>query len=559
MIERLRLSNIGVIVDAEVELGPGFVAVTGETGAGKTMIMTGIAALTGAKLDASVIRSGTQSAVVEGEFSHPGEIVLSRIQDAGGVVDDELALFSRSLVRTGRGRAVVGGRTVPIAVLTELAESLVAVHGQRDQARLLQESQQREALDEYSGSANLVAEYRGAYLSWRELADTLADLEATATSDGHELALLQAGIAEIDSVDPQPEEDEKLAAQLDRLGNAAELAEYAQRALFALRDEATESLRLAEQALQRASVHDPSVQDLVIRTDEVVVLAESLARDLDAYATELDADPSTIDALESRRAALNALKRKFGPSLAEVHQWYERAQRRVLALDTSPERIAALREAVDAARTQLQRCGEALHERRRRGAHAFAAAVTAELVALAMPNARIEVNVEPLSEPASHGMDRVRILMATHEGDTPRPIGKGASGGELSRIMLAVEVVLGSHHPVPTFVFDEVDAGVGGRAAVEVGKRLAALARHAQVIVVTHLPQVAAFADTHIVVTKATDGQVNEANVGAVTGGARIAELARMMAGQDGSATGAAHASELLESADALKREMSAE
>ena len=560
VIERLRLQNVGVITDAELALGPGFVAVTGETGAGKTMVLTGIAMVTGAKIDSTVIRSGADAAFVEAEFARVPSSVAERIEDAGGAVDEDVAIVSRSISRAGRGRAVLGGRTSPIAVLAELADSLVAVHGQRDQARLLRESQQREALDGFGHTTSLLDEYRTAYDEWRRLSQALEALETSASHDGHELALLQSGVAEIHELAVLPHEDELLAAQLDRLQNAAELAEQVQFALTSLRDEngAADHVRSAERALTRASQHDPALQALVTRLDELAVLMDQLSSELDEYVRELDVDSGTLDAMETRRAALNAVKRKFGPTLADVQLWCERAQSRMLELDSSPERIAALRQECTAARTKLQQHGEVLHAARERAAVAFAAAVTAELRGLAMPTASVSISLTELDEPGPHGLERVELTMATHEGDTPRPIGKGASGGELSRIMLAVEVVLGAHQPVPTFVFDEVDAGVGGKAAVEIGRRLAMLSRHAQVIVVTHLPQVAAFADTHIVVTKSSDGHVLEANVHPVTDGARLMELARMMAGQEGSATGEAHAAELLASADALKREMSA-
>lgn len=559
MIERLRIRNVGVIADAELELGPGFVAVTGETGAGKTMVLTGIAMLMGVKLDSNVIRAGADAATVEGEFAAASDDVIARIVDAGGSVDEDVALLTRTLSRAGRGRAVVGGRTAPIAVLTELAERLVAVHGQRDQARLLREGQQREALDEFGRAHGLRDAYVAAYEQWRECSSLLAKLESSSANDKHELALLQAGVAELDELAATADEDELLAVQLDRMGNAAELSEYVHRALALLRDEraAADSILTAQQSLSRASQYDVSLAPLVSRSEEVAVLVDQLAVELDAYVDGLDSDPAALDAMESRRAALNAAKRKFGPTLSDVFAWYERAQLRILAIDTSPERIAELRTQCDAALAALALAGRALSEARERAAAAFGVAVTDELNGLAMPNARVVVRLTELAEPAPHGLDRVELLMTTHDGDEPRPLGKGASGGELSRIMLAVEVVLGAHNPVPTFVFDEVDAGVGGKAAVEIGKRLADLARHAQVIVVTHLPQVAAFADTHVVVTKASDGQVFEANVQPVTGEARLMELARMMAGQEGSATGEAHAAELLETADALKREMS--
>lgn len=563
MIERLRLTNVGVITDAELDLGPGFIAVTGETGAGKTMVLTGIALLTGAKVDSSVIRAGATSCTAEGDFELSGPStnhVRERIEEAGGIVEDDIALLSRTLVKAGRGRAVVGGRSTPVTVLAELSSKLVAVHGQRDQARLLAEAEQRKALDLYGGHDTAVAKYRDAFAAWRGLEKELAAAKQASTMGRHELEYLQSGVSEIEGVAPEPREDEALAAKLDRLGNAQELVEAAHLALSQLRDEhgAADSVRTAEQSLTRASIHDPGLQAFVARADEIAQLLDALNTDLEAYAAGLDAHPEVLHALELRRSELNALKRKFGPTLEDVLVWFESSQRRILEIDTSPEKLAALGEAVHRARIDVDVCGATLTQARLNAAKSFAAAVTAELHGLAMPNARVLVHIEPRDVPAASGCDHVSIMMATHKDDSERPIGAGASGGELSRIMLAVEVVLASHDPVPTFVFDEVDAGVGGKAAVEIGRRLARLAAHAQVIVVTHLPQVAAFADRHIVVTKAQDGLVNVANVKQVEGDTRVAELARMMAGQEDSVTGAAHAEELLTIADALKREISA-
>lgn len=570
MIEEIRIDNLGVIGRAHVELGAGLTVLTGETGAGKTMVLTALNLLLGGKADPATVRVGSTSAAVEGRVVlAAGGAALERATEAGAELDDDGSLVILRTVgagtdgTAGRSRAYVGGRSVPQGLLAELADELVTVHGQADQARLRSPAVQREALDEFVGAPHreVLARYRAA---WAER--TRVDAELTALVDQardrtREAELLRLGIAEVERVDPQPAEDVTLAEEVDRLSHAEDLRTAAAGAHAALVGEdgadegsaAVGTIDLARRLLEQGGAHDPALAALATRTAEAGYLLADVSTELAAYLEDLQADPLRLDAAQRRRAELGTLTRSYGSTVSEVLAWADAAGRRLLDLDGGDERIADLREARGRLDEELATLAEELTAGRRGGAERLSGVVSEELSGLAMGGAELRVSVEPADEPGPHGADRVEMLLVPHAGAPARPLGKGASGGELSRVMLAIEVALatapGATRP-GTFVFDEVDAGVGGRAAIEVGRRLSALAQGSQVLVVTHLAQVAAFADHHLVVTKSTaDGVevVTESDVALVTQDARVRELARMLSGQEDSDAARTHAAELLE------------
>jgi DNA repair protein RecN (Recombination protein N) len=569
VLEQIRIRGLGVIDDAELELGPGFTAVTGETGAGKTMVLTGLGLLMGGRADAGAVRSGADRAVVEGRVRvDPAGPAAKRAAEAGAELDDGDLLLSRAVSAEGRSRAHLGGRTVPVGVLAELADDLVAVHGQGDQRRLLGPARQREALDRFAGAAvtEPLSAYGDRYERLRTVQGELDEVTARTRERMQEADLLRLGLAEIAQLEPEPGEDVALRAEEQRLAHSDGLRQAAVSAHACLTADdtavdAADALGLvaaARRSLEPQQEHDPALAALAGRLAEASYLLADVAADVDT-------DSARLAAVQERRAALGTLTRKYGDDVDAVLAWADDASRRLHHLDGDDERVARLREERETLRSELSDLATRVSEARAEAAQRFAEAVGDELGALAMPNARLIVEVRRRTDPGGlvvsgqavafgpAGIDEVEILFAAHAGATPRPLERGASGGELSRLMLAVEVVFAGADPVPTFVFDEVDAGVGGKAAVEVGRRLARLARDAQVLVVTHLPQVAAFADRHLQVVKTEDGRVTSSGVVTLDGAGRVLELSRMLAGLEGSATARAHAEELLATAATSK------
>jgi DNA repair protein RecN (Recombination protein N) len=576
MLEEVRITGLGVIDDAVLEFSRGFTVVTGETGAGKTMVVTGLGLLFGGRADPARVRPGAERATVEGRLRiEPSGHVAAQVNEAGGELDDDgsALIVSRSVSAEGRSRAYAGGRSVPVSLLTYLADDLVAVHGQADQQQLLKAGRQRQALDRFAGPglADLLGAYQRAYQRHREVRAELDDITGRARERAAEAEDLRHALAEIEQAAPVAGEDAGLLEEENRLAHADALHAAASSAHEALLGdpasgsyEAADAVTLlgrAGQALEGAADHDPALAALAGRLAEAAYLVSDVGGELASYLQSVEADPARLAAVQERRAELTRLIRSYAPAggadgqpagdLAAVLTWAEQASQRLLELDGDDGRLEELAaEEAKLAATVADLAGQ-LTSLRQQAAERFATDVTAELAALAMPHARLSVMVSQQHGYGPHGADEVEIRLAAHPGAPALPLTKGASGGELSRVMLAIEVVFAGADPVPTFVFDEVDAGVGGKAAVEIGRRLARLARLAQVIVVTHLPQVAAFADAHLVVEKAGDGSVTSSGVTRMGEQGRVRELSRMLAGLEDSEFGRAHASELLAAAAA--------
>ncbi|MGY1621147.1 DNA repair protein RecN [Geodermatophilus sp. SYSU D00965] len=565
-LTELRIRGLGAIDDVTLELGHGLTVVTGETGAGKTMVVTGLTLLFGGRADPGRVRANGRAGV-EGRLALPADSpVWERAAEAGADPDDDGSLIlARTVSAEGRSRAHLGGRSVPVGVIAEMAEGLLAVHGQSDQLRLSRPAEQRRALDRYAGPAHLelLDRYRAAYASWRELAADLDRRRGQARELAQAADVLRHGLEEIDGVAPQPGEDEELDAQARRLSDADALRAAADEARMALvgdvtgdlggddlPQDAAAGLAIAERAL--AASDDPTLVMLAQDLADAVAVVSDVAGQLAGYVADLDADPARLAEVLDRRAAITALVRKYadvGEGVGGVLAWAEDARSRLAELDVSDEALEALEAARDTARAEVDELAAQVSAGRRAAADGFAAEVGRELAGLAMKSARVSFSIDSHpDEPGPEGVDEVALLMAAHPGAPPRPVHKGASGGELSRVMLAIEVVFAGADPVPVMVFDEVDAGVGGQAAGEIGRRLARLARDHQVVVVTHLAQVAAFADTHLVVDKSPDtgAGVTATDIRAVDGEDRVRELARMLSGLTDSDTGQAHARELL-------------
>lgn len=556
MIEEMRMQGLGVIADAVLPLGAGFTAITGETGAGKTMVVTGLGLLLGQRADSGAVRAGANQASVAGVWVVPetGE-VADIVADAGGELEPAGAgsaelYVSRTLSAEGRSRASVGGRAAPAGVLSALAEELVVVHGQSEQLRLRSSAAQRDALDRFGGApiADALHAYAQSFARWRELDAEITDITENRDRRAEEATRLREALALIEAAAPEPGEDVELAARAERLANAEELRLAASLAHGALSNEegepdASALIAEARRALERVS--DASLAEVSASLADIGYRIADIAGQLSAYLADLDeSGPHELAAVEERRAALGTLIRAHG-SLDEALELWQTGSARLAELDDDGERLDRLEAERDAARAELDARADALTAERTAAAKKLGVAVSEELHALAMPDARLEVAVTPGAETA-HGRDDVAILLAPHPGAEPRSVGKGASGGELSRVMLAIEVVIAGTDPVPTFVFDEVDAGIGGAAAIEVGRRLARLAEKSQVIAVTHLAQVAAFANNHLSVVKSNDGAVTASSVRRLEGQEREAEMARLLSGLTDSDAAITHARELL-------------
>ncbi|MGJ9420959.1 DNA repair protein RecN [Aeromicrobium sp. CF3.5] len=560
MWQHLQLTSLGVIDSAELELEAGFSVITGETGAGKTMVVTALGLLRGDRADLGLVRHGADQARVEATISlPPGSTAATVVDGAGGRVDDDVVIIGRVLSAQGRSRAVAGGATVPAALLAEVTDELVAVHGQSDQHRLLRAAEQRAALDRFAGSdlADAMSTYQPVHHRWREAGRRLDELRSHARERARELDVLRHGVDEVAAVEPQADEDTALLADEQRLAHAealARAAEIAHGALAGDSDEvgvgaARDVVGSAISALRDVAGHDPELDALAGRTDELVILLDEVAAELSVYATSIELDPERLADVQDRRAQIAGLQRKYGPTLDDVLDWAATSAKRLAELVDDDSVIEQLQAECAELEPQVRQQAEELSRLRQEAAGRLSGLVDGELAQLSMPSAHLEARVSTPEEavPGPYGIDDVELLFAANSGAGLRPLNKGASGGELSRLMLALEVVLADRSTVPTLVFDEVDAGIGGRAAVEVGRRLARLAEHAQVIAVTHLPQVAAFAHHHFVVDKDDDGAVTRSSVVRLGDGERVDELARMLAGQDDSASAQAHARELLQ------------
>lgn len=576
MLAEIAISNLGVIRHASAELAPGLTVLTGETGAGKTMVVTGLRLLTGGRADASRVRTGAQEAVVEGALSIADlpESTLSAVHaiaEGAGAGPDENGEYvvSRAVKATGRSSAHLGGRKVPAATLGDLAGHLLTIHGQNDQLRLLAPEQQLAALDRFDPAiAAKLSAYRDVYVQWREAAKDLKDRTEKRLELAQEMDRLRFAIEEIDAVAPVDGEDADLVATINRLQDVDALREAAQTALVAIdgaeavggysteaEEAASDLVGRAQAALVGAS--DEELRELGVRLGEVAGVLADVSAELGSFTADLPTDPDELERLLQRQQELKGLTRKYAPDIAGVLAWREKAGKRLSKIDTSEEAIDELKRRVADLEAELKKRAAALTKARNKAAKNLGEAVTEELHGLAMPKAQLRVELAE-AKFGRDGADAVEITLAPNSALEPKPLATSASGGELSRVMLALEVILSESSAGGTLVFDEVDAGVGGRAAVEIGRRLARLALRHQVIVVTHLPQVAAYANTHLHVSKDVSDEAVTSGVGNLTDEQRIEELARMMAGLDDSDTGRAHAAELFKRAQREVEEMRA-
>ena len=582
MLAELRIQSLGAIGVATAEFDRGLTVLTGETGTGKTMVVTGLHLLGGARAEATRVRSGADRAVVEGRFTtgdldQAAAAQIDEILDACGAERDEdgSVIALRSVSCDGPSRAYLGGRSVPAKSLSAFTTELLTLHGQNDQLRLMRPEEQRAALDRFATAEVAVERYRKLRDAWQSARRDLIDRSNRARELAQEADRLKFALHEIDTVDPQPGEDDALIADIRRLSELDALREAAATARVALAgtandtaefsgepQSAADSLGRAKTALE--STDDTTLRALAEQLGEALTVVRDAARELGDYLDKLPADASALDSKLARQAQLRTLTRKYAADIDGVLAWASESRDRLAQLDASEEALAGLEHRVNDLARELAQAAVDLSKIRNQAAKRLAKAVTKELSALAMADAEFTIRVTAAStdddDPAAltlpsgaqahagaDGIDQVEFGFAAHRGMMVLPLSKSASGGELSRVMLALEVVLAASAAGTTMVFDEVDAGVGGRAAVQIGRRLARLARTHQVIMVTHLPQVAAYADVHLMVDSI--GRDGASGVRRLDGDERVAELARMLAGLGESDSGRAHARELLAAA----------
>ncbi|WP_445160530.1 DNA repair protein RecN [Mycobacterium sp. Dal123C01] len=576
MLTEIRIESLGAISAAVGEFDRGLTVLTGETGTGKTMVVTGLHLLGGGRADANRVRSGAERAVVEGRFTTTdlGDAAIAALDEmldaSGGERDEDGSVIAlRSVSRDGPSRAYLGGRSVPAKSLGDFTTELLTLHGQNDQLRLMRPEEQRGALDRFAKAGPALERYRKLRDAWVSARRDLFDRRNRMRELALEADRLTFALDEIDAVEPQPGEDDVLVAEIVRLSELDTLREAAAAARAALSTDdvsggsAADNLGRARAALE--STDDAKLQALAGQIGEALTVVVDAGQELGGYLEELPVDASALESKLARQAQLRTLTRKYAADVDGVLAWAAESRNRLAALDVSEEGLAALERRADQLAGELSEAAVDLSKCRRKAAKRLAKEVTAELSGLAMADAEFTIEVgtdvaadkdDPaalalpsgeLARAGSDGVDLVEFGFAAHRGMTVLPLAKSASGGELSRVMLALEVVLAASAAGTTMVFDEVDAGVGGRAAVQIGRRLARLARSHQVIVVTHLPQVAAYADVHLVVHAA--GPRGTSVVRRVMDDERVAELARMLAGLGESDSGRAHARELLDGA----------
>ena len=558
-LSELTIRGIGVIESAELEFKPGLTVLTGETGAGKTMVLTALNLILGSKSDADFVRKGSDRLVVSGKFK-VGANLADSIEQSGGIVEDGEVIISRVVTSEGKSKITLGGVSSTATQVSELSQLLIEIHAQSSSARLAKSSVQRELLDSYGGYETEISAYESVFHSYQELGKRIKELRKQLSERDSEIDRLNEFISDFSKVTPEANELEMIDNEISRLGSVEALNTGLSIALSALLEDensAANAIQSARKAIDGLKGKDSDLDILIEQYGDLVYNFGEISSAISRYLSKLEADPQRFEYLQSRKSDLNSLLKRYGKG-SEREVSYQNlliegadAKQRLQDLSGGDARLVELEKEALSLFTKLSDCAKVLTQARTKSSKEISKAITAEVVGLAMANAQVQVEITSgdyadIRSYSNVGVDEVSFLFTSHKDGNLLPISKAASGGELSRVMLALEVVLAKNSPVGTYIFDEVDAGVGGKAAVEVGRRLAALAKSSQVIVVTHLAQVAAWADNHLVVSKSENGSVTQSNVSEVTGEARKQEVARLLSGQDKSLTAQEHAAELL-------------
>lgn len=556
-LEEISIRSLGVIESSNIEFKPGLTVLTGETGAGKTMVLTALGLVLGSKSDSDLVRQGQERAIVTGRFSVPKDLA-TQIIEAGGDIEDESVVISRTVSTAGKSRVLVGGVVSSAAAVSSFASSLVEIHAQSSSSKLTRPGVARELLDRFA--AIDLTTYRETFDAYQQMMRRIDKLKEQLSQADRQIADLSELADEFAKLNPKTGELVEIEDEIAKLGSVELLNQAVSNALNLFENEDHSAINLLQQIrknLDSVNGKDKQLDAITERYTENLLNLQDISSELNSYLTYLEADPNRFEKLQQRKAALNSLLKRYGKG-SDKEAAYEQlledgksARERIADLSGGDERIAELQKEADLLFQQLQEAGIAISKLRKSAATKLSAKVTEEVKALSMPNASFVVeqiagDSKNIKSFTSNGIDEISILFSAHSGGTPLPLNKVASGGELSRVMLALEVVIAEAEPIGTYIFDEVDAGVGGKAAIEVGRRLSKLSKSAQVIVITHLAQVAAWADNHLVVKKSENGSVTQSDVNEVTADDRKVEIARMLSGQEDSQTAQEHAGELL-------------
>ena len=563
-LEEISIRSIGVIEHSTIEISPGLTVLTGETGAGKTMILTALNLILGGKSDSSLVRKGSERLVASGSFSVPKS--LHEVFEENGLqIEDGQLILTRTVNADGKSKATSNAIAIPSSVLATASENLVEVHAQAANLNMTKAAKQRDLLDRFGGNSlhEALASYQKELASYHDLKVRIAAMKKSIDSRDAELTALREFAALMGKLKLERGELQDISTEISRLSSVEDLRLAAQNASSVMEEEESGSLTslgIVRKSLDSVRGKDPQIEELYQRVSEAFFLVDDAKGVLASYIANLEADPTRLEYLNSRKAEINALIKKYGGSnspddeLVALIERFESSKNAIADLEGGDERLKELESELGGIKKKLVVNAKSLTNIRTESASRLSQEVTKEVQQLSMPHTAFHCQVNSAdynalkeSDFTPLGCDEIVMLIQGHKDGPLVPLAKGASGGEMSRVMLALEVVLAATHPVGTYVFDEVDAGVGGKAAIEVGRRLHALSKHAQVIVVTHLPQVAAWADSHFVVTKNSDGSVTESNVTKVVKEDRIEEIARMLAGMESSVSAREHATELLE------------
>lgn len=556
-LEEISIRSLGVIESSNIEFKTGLTVLTGETGAGKTMVLTALGLVLGSKSDADLVRAGAERAVITGKFSIPKNLA-HEISASGGEVDQDSVVITRTVSSEGKSRVLVGGAVSSVAAVAAFAPSLVEIHAQSSSSKLTKPTVARELLDRFAG-VDLIG-YQKHYLQYQQIISRIQELTLQLSQADKEISLLTELADEFTKLSPKSGELLEIENQIGKLGSVEQLNQVLAQSLNLFEDEDISALNLLQQirkSLDQIKGKDSALDKIIDQFTENLLNLQDIGGDLTSYLANLEADPARFAALQERKAALNSLLKRYGKG-SDRDIAYEQllidgqgARDKIADLSGGSERITQLQKEADLQFVELKQAALALSKARKNGADKLSNLVTNEIKNLSMPNSQfiIEQTMADADVAKNYtlaGLDEISILFAAHTGASSLPLNKVASGGELSRVMLALEVVIAEAEPVGTYIFDEVDAGVGGKAAVEVGRRLAKLAKSAQVIVITHLAQVAVWADNHLVVKKSENGSVTQSDVIEMSVEARKVEIARMLSGQEDSQTAQEHATELL-------------
>ena len=571
MINDLRIQNIGVIEDVSLEMSAGFTVLTGETGAGKTMILTAFQMVIGEKVDNNLVRANEKTAVVEAFIQVPNDKnIRARLEELDIAIEDGGTQLSRTIAREGRGKIILGGRSVPSATLEEITQSSITIHGQGDQVLLNKPNYQRELIDQFAGQEHLkmLQNYQELYAKYVETRKRLEELNKAGSQNALRISQLQESLKELTEANLEIDEEITITERINLINNSEDIFEslaLADKLLNGGEDSSgsiSSQINSARKALDAAAAKSDRIASLRDQISNLEAEISNVASDVNRDLSSLDRDPATIDKLESRRALIKKMLSKYGPTSKDALANIQIFQNQLLDIEDLPAAIENVEKEIKTILNELSIKAQILHDTRIDSALNISKAIEKELTSLSIPNAKFQVSVETNEDPQglkitiagkdhlllfdNHGVNQISFEFSANPGQPLRPITKVASGGEMSRIMLAVELVFSQNVAAKTMIFDEVDAGIGGAAAIEVGKRLKALAQHHQIVVVTHLPQVAAFADKHLKVEKSATGNVTTSSVTELDPNARVTEIARMMAGIEDSASALEHARELL-------------